>query len=129
MKAEQLLKYAILELSYIWNGDQIKDNLTGEGVDDLFDEDPYGDLSTAISEIRTSGEYTGLDSPYSRHYESDAVAVQSPNGQWVGFTYWHGGGKHGEPESIDWIEHAYHLNCKEEEKVVTVRTFTKGEPA
>lgn len=35
------------------------------------------------------------------------------------------GGKHGEPEAIDWIEHAYDVECKEEEKLVVVHTFTK----
>lgn len=37
----------------------------------------------------------------------------------------YGGGKHGEPEAIDWIEHAYNLDCIEEEKLVVVRTFSK----
>lgn len=125
MTAEQLLKYAILELAFIWDDKVIRTDMTGEEVDEEWDMADC--ITDAINEIRSGGEYTGLDAPYSRHYESDAVAVQAPNGQWVGFTYWHGGGKHGEPESIDWIKHAYHLDCKEEEKVVTVRTFTKGE--
>ena len=52
-----------------------------------------------------------------------------PDGSWVGWTYWYGGGKYGEPEAIDWMDDAYDLACTEEEKVVTVRTFTKQVPA
>lgn len=123
MKPKTKLKYAILELAAIWNDKTISTNLTEEGVEELWDEAEC--LQDAISEIRCSGVETGLPGQYSRHYESEEVAVQCPNGDWVGFTYWHGGGKHGEPEAIDWIEHAYDLECVEEQKMVTVQTFTK----
>lgn len=124
MSAETLLKYAILELSYIWEDKEIAKTLTEEEVNDLWEEIDCGD---ALYEIRTSGCETGLPSVSSRHYECDAVAVQAPNGQWVGFTYWYGGGKHGNPEEIEWIRHAYHVDCVEEEKLVTVRTFKSCE--
>ena len=35
----------------------------------------------------------------------------------------HGGGKHGEPEAIDWMDEAYDLDVTEEEKLVVVKTF------
>jgi hypothetical protein len=128
LTAVQKLQYAILqrerELSM---GQDLPTSLTSDQIDELWEdfEDEWG----AMSEVRESGECTGLDAPYSRHYESDAVAIQCPDGSWVGFTYWYGGGKHGEPEAIDWIEYAYDVECKEEQKMMTVRTFTKGENA
>lgn len=125
MKPETKVKYAILDLAAIWNDEQLPKDLTEEQVLELWDEAEY--LEDAISEIRYSGVETGLEGRYSRHYESEEVAIQCPNGDWVGFTYWHGGGKFGEPESIEWIEYAYDLECKEEEKLVVVRTFTKKE--
>ena len=102
--------------------------ITAENVDEIYEQEneEYG-LQDAISEMRYSGTNTGLPAPHSRHYESDAVAEQYIDGSWVGWTYWHGGGKHGEPEAIDWIEDAYDVNCAEEEKMVVVRTFTKAE--
>lgn len=121
MSPELLLKYAILELALLYEGQHISKQLNGEQVEELWDET---DCSCAKDEIRTSGYETGLPAASSRHYECEAVAVGAPNGQWVGFTYWHGGGKHGNPEEIDWIEHAYHVECVEEEKLVTVRTFS-----
>ena len=102
--------------------------VTAENVDDVYDEfdDEYGDsMQEAKYEIREGEVETGLPCDWSRHYESKSVAARTPNGEWVGWTYWYGGGKHGEPEAIDWIEDAYDLACVEEEKLVTVRTFTK----
>lgn len=124
MKPEYKLKYAILALQSEWDGECVfPDNLTEEEIQDLWDEADC--LQDATSEIRCSGIETGLECDYSRHYESEAVAVQCPNGDWVGFTYWSGGGKWGEPEAIDWTNKAYDVECKEEEKLVVVHTFTK----
>jgi hypothetical protein len=101
--------------------------ITSENVEEIYDqENDDCALQDATSEMRCSGTNTGLPAPYSRHYESDAVAKQYIDGSWVGWTYWYGGGKHGEPESLDWIEDAYDVNCAEEEKMVVVRTFTKS---
>lgn len=129
MTPEQSIKHAVLAIAFNW--DQIKTEpgqITADNVDDIFDE-AHGDdyeLQDAISEIRNSGEETDIPAPYSRHYESKSVAAKMPDGRWVGWTYWYGGGKHGEPDAIDWMDSAYFLDCKEEEKLVTVRTFTKA---
>lgn len=94
-------------------------------IDELYDElvekDGHYD---AESELRCGEVETNLPCQWSRHYESDAVAMQMPDKSWVGWTYWHGGGKHGNPEEIDWIEDAYDVECSEEEKIVVVRTFS-----
>ena len=83
-------------------------------------------LREAKDECRASGVKTDLPAPFCRHYVAREVAAQF-GGQWVGWTYFYGGGKHAEPEAVPWIEDAYFLDCVEEEKVVTVRTFTKKE--
>ena len=99
-----------------------------EAFGDLDDE-----LSDAKSELRSGTHRTGLACEWSRHYESDAVAAQMLDGSWVGWTYWHGGGKHGEPRSIPWIEQAYDVVATPVQKVVyeftlpPVSTVT-GEP-
>jgi hypothetical protein len=105
--------------------------VTAENVDALF-EQYESDAHDAREEIRI-GEYnTGLQTPYSsyfsqvqRNYEYDEVAAQTLDGSWIGWTYYHGGGKHSEPSAIPWVDYAYSLDCKEEEKLVTVRTFAK----
>ncbi len=84
-----------------------------------------GWLHDAQGEFREGQEETGLPAPSSRHYESKAVARKMRDGTWVGWTCWYGGGKHGEPGSVPWIEEACLLEVKEEEKLVVVRTFEK----
>jgi hypothetical protein len=74
-------------------------------------------------EFRHGTEKTDIPAPGVRHYESRSVAAQMSDGQWVGWTYWHGGGKYGYPENIPWMEDAYLLDCSE--KTVVVKVFKK----
>jgi hypothetical protein len=126
MTPQQKIKHLILnrraELA-----DESAPVVTAGNVDDLYEEaetNDDGNLQDARNEVRCSGTETGLECDWSRHYESKAVAAQAPDGSWVGWIYWYGGGKHGEPGAIDWVEDAYDVACVEEQKMVTVRTFT-----
>lgn len=102
-----------------------------EVPEDLSPEDAYqwlvdnDDHYEAQDEVRPGEIETDVESEWSRHYESKSVAARYIDGSWVGWTYWYGGGKHGDPGSVEWIEYAYGLDCTEEEKLVIVRTFTK----
>jgi hypothetical protein len=124
MNPEQKLKHIILIRHAELNDEPAPENVTAENVDEMYDaiEEPWD----AQSEVRGGEVETKLRCESSRHYESKAVAAQAPDGSWVGWTYWYGGGKHGEPEAIDWIDEAYELTCHEEEKMVVVRTFAKA---
>jgi len=84
-------------------------------------------LQDTAEEFREGEVQTNLECDWSRHYESKAVARKLSDGTWVGWTYWYGGGKHGEPEAIGWMDDAYEINCVETEKLVVVREFTKVE--
>ena len=121
MTPEQKIKHLTLNVLARW-ASQPPPVVTAENVDALYAE--QGEAYDAKNEVRCGQVMTDIDPPYSRHYEAKSVAAQMPDGSWVGWTYWYGGGKHGEPEGIDWMDDAYDLNCKEEEKVVVVRTFT-----
>lgn len=127
----QKLKHLVLLKQQAWEPEFLEGvEITADNIDALYEEHSQGwKLQDAKSEVRYSGTDTGLPAPFSRHYEADAVAAPYIDGSWVGWTYWHGGGKHGEPEAIDWMEDAYEVNCTEEEKVVVVRTFTVAEAA
>ncbi|MGB6105666.1 MAG: hypothetical protein WBF88_17625 [Pusillimonas sp.] len=125
MTPAQKIKHMILAKRSVWT-DEALPEITADNIDALYDEadeNDDGNLQDARAEVRCSGIETSLPCPSSRHYESDAVAAQAPDGSWVGWTYWYGGGKHGEPEAMDWIEDAYAVECAEEQKMVTVRTF------
>lgn len=132
MTPEQKLKWAMLQIGIDQYGFVIADafsdvfitEITKENVDDLYEvfRDDMYDLK---NEFREGEVETKVPCDYSRHYESKSVAAKMPDGSWVGWTYWYGGGKHGEPEAIYWMEDAYDLDVVEEEKLVIVRTFTK----
>jgi hypothetical protein len=130
MTAQQKLKHLILIAFARLNDEAAPEGVTADNIDDLYesaDGDDY-ELQDAREEVRGGQLETGLPGEYSRHYESKAVAAQYLDGSWIGWIYWYGGGKHGEPESIDWIEYADDLECTEEQKVVTVRTFALAAP-
>lgn len=121
MNAEQLIKREIIlrtiEMGYYTLEDGVA--ISEDNIEDIWDNCEYYD---AMYEFREGDVETNIESPSSRHYESKSVA-SCIDGEWVGWTYWYGGGKHGEPEAIDWIEYAYKLECTEEQKVVTIQTF------
>lgn len=88
----------------------------------LVDLDAHWDYE---NEFREGQEETDVEAPYSRNYETKSVARKMSDGSWVGWTYFYGGGKHGNPEEIEWMDDAYNLDCKEEEKLVVVKTWKK----
>ena len=123
MTPTQKIKWLVLAKAAKWSGAEPPPYPCAD-VDDL-----YGaawdreELYDAVSEVRGSGEGTGLGTGSSRHYESEAVAAKLPDGSWVGWTYWYGGGKHSDPDSIPWMEDAYDVMMREETRVV--RVFAK----
>lgn len=124
MNAQQKLKHIILALVADWN-EEPRPEVTAENIDELYDDASSDQVQEAKYEIRSGEVETGLPTQSSRHYECEEVAAQAPDGSWVGWTHWHGGGKHGEPEAIDWMGEAYDLNVTEVEKMTIVRTFAK----
>ena len=85
----------------------------------------YDRLQDLENEFREGDCETNIPTEWDRNYESKSVAKQMSDGSWVGWTYWYGGGKHGNPEELEWMEYAYDLNCSEETKMIVVKTFTK----
>ena len=130
LSASSRIKYQLLRTALKWTGDPSPEGMTEVEIDRMY-EMTEGDHAEELSEARSNFRYGGENSEiagkeYSRHYESEEKAAKLDDGTWVGWTYWHGGGKHGEPESIDWISDAYLLSVTEEQKVVTVRTFVRA---
>ena len=127
MTPEQRIRLHILKEAIADDVVNISDEITKENVDELFEQsNDKWQLQDYISEFRCSGEETEIPAPHSRHYESGSVARKLSDGSWVGWIYWYGGGKHGEPEAIDWMGEAYDLTVTEKEQLVVVRTFEKA---
>lgn len=88
---------------------------TADDVDELWDvmRADYPDtMQDAQNEMRCMGRKTGLATPTARHLEVDAVAILTPFNQWVGFYYWHGGGKHSGAEEIEWMKDSYWVQAE-----------------
>lgn len=98
------------------NKDFKSSDINENNIDEIYEFLENADyLQDIIYEFRESGEETDIEAEYSRHYESKSVAIQLDDGSWVGWTYWYGGGKHGNPEEIDWMDDAYDLKVVGEE--------------
>ena len=96
-----------------------EDYLDGKYVEDAVYDATY--------EYRNMGLECNLPPKhYSRHYEVDFVVAEIAD-KWVGWHYWYGGGKHGEPESIDWIEDAEFVDIESEEEVTVMKRVFKRE--
>lgn len=126
MTPEQKLKHAVINLAAQF-AKKAPPEINETNVDSFYSdiEEVFPDYWDAKEEIRTSGVETDIPCEASRNYESQSVAYQTPDGSWVGYTYWSGGGKFGQPESVKWMNQAYNLSCQEEEKLVIVRTFSR----
>lgn len=123
---EQRIKYELILTAEANDASRGIGEPTPEKIEAEYERLDEADLMQDLRYEFRSGEVeTGLPTQYSRDYESKEVAAKLNDGGWVGWTYWYGGGKHGEPEAIDWMNEAYALDCVEEQKMVTVRTFTK----
>lgn len=106
--------------------DLIADLVAGEvsilTADDLF-EKYETELQDHIEEFRQNGIETGLSRSevFCRGYEDTQVAGQLYDGTWAGWTYYSGGGKHGYPSDVPWLEQAYPLDVVKEEVIKTVK--------
>ena len=127
MTAQQKVKALVLLHIRSW-GNEVEP-ITKETLDEVWDSFADGDcedtLRDAVNDIRGGQVETGFACPLSRHFEAKSVGAKLPDGSWVGWTYWYGGGKHSHPQEIEWMPEAYDLTCAEEQKLVTVQTFAK----
>ena len=134
MTPEQKIKHSIIIAVAEYYSDDVA--VTGtikalevdaENIDESYDVICEQDLQwDSVYEMREGQVETDVACKSSRHYESKSVAMQMPDNSWVGWTYWFGGGKHAEPDAIDWMNESYDLDCKSEEKLIVVREFSKA---
>lgn len=122
----QKLKWAVLARMALW-AHLPAPAYPCDDVDEQYDEasNAADGIEDAKEEVRCGGVETGLKAEWDRNYESKSVAMQFPDGSWVGWTYWYGGGKHGDPSGIEWMDEAHDLDCSEKEVTIMERTFTR----
>lgn len=126
MNASQKLKHLILDVAINFGMPKPEEAITADNIDALYqkaDDDDW--LQDPRNEVRGGQFMPDLPSPHSRNYEPYEVAARYFDGSYIGWTYWTGGGKHSNPEEIDFVSDAYDVTCTEEVQTVTVRSFSK----
>lgn len=82
-----------------------------------------------INEFRESGEEIDNKVQQGRYYCYQDVAkkITGSNDLYLAWTYYFGGGKHAQPETVEWMEDCYLLRCKEVKETRVVKVFEKVE--
>lgn len=82
-----------------------------------------------INEFRESGEEIDDKVEQDRYYCYQDVSrkITGLDDLYLGWTYYFGGGKYGEPEEVEWMEDCYLLKCKEVEETRIVKVYEKVE--
>ena len=105
-------------------------SVTKDNAEEIWDElrEIHDDVTyEEMYEMREEGKPSNILTKHcSRHYEVDEVYYQVKTGEFVGWSYWHGGGKHAEPEAIDWISDSYILEVAEVKMIPEYTFKTKG---
>ena len=96
-----------------------------EEIWDALMDDCYGEvwLTDELEFFRSNGDPTDLPerpSAHTKHYQSAEVATVLCDGKAVAWTYYSGGGKHGDPSELDWLDQAYFVDCEQVPKIVRV---------
>ena len=100
----------------------LNDGNIDEAYESLIESEEHYDEE---NEFRSSGEETGIKCDGGRHYEAKSVARKLSSGQWVGWVYYYGGGKHGYPGEVEWMNEAYLLEVEEKEVTIIKREIKK----
>lgn len=79
------------------------------------------DIVEAEEEFRCSGEDTDLPCEVNPYYDASQVAVKLSCGAGVSWACY----GYGSSSEEEWMEDAFEVDVTEEEKTVTVRTYTK----
>lgn len=127
MTAQQLIRKAILLKAVDFeNIEPFNQSLDGAGIDKLYESyNEYDELNDPKNEIRYGQVEANLNPiTWSRSYEIDVRAMKIDD-VWVAWDFYYGGGKHGEPESFDWISNARIVNCEEIQVMTTQYDFSE----
>lgn len=106
------------------------DDVDESNIDEVIDSLEEHGWHDALSDFRSGGESAdvpGAPKEWSRHYSVERRACQLGSGCWVSWLYWYGGGKHGEPEAVEWLdETAVFVTMTERQAIVHDFALAQG---
>ena len=123
MTAPELLESYFKKVAINWAED---DGISKDGEEyDLIIEDF---ISEVQHETRRGDFETNITPPYLRHYEVKSVAMKLEHEDfdgYIGWNYYYGGGKHSNPQELEWVCDAYFLKLVKEEKILIIEKIFK----
>lgn len=130
LTAPQKCKYLVLVTLNRWRKNEMPEFESGEELDALYkheEENDDGYFQDARNESRNGTEASDIAvTEHCRHYEIDAHVSELPDGSWVGWWHFYGGGKHGEPDAYDWVGNSFDVKHTSEVVTVTKHHFSKA---
>lgn len=80
-----------------------------------------------VNEFRENGEEIDSKVEQGRYYCFQEVAklITGLDDLYLGWTYYFGGGKHSQPEQVEWMADCYLLKCKEIKEIKIVKIYEK----
>lgn len=120
------VKYNSLNLEDVNNFDEDKVIEFYEEVEYEKWEDYIRDI---VSDFRESGEEIDNKVEQDRYYCYQDVAKKITGSEdlYLGWTYYFGGGKHAQPDQVEWMEDCYLLTCREVEETRIIKIYEKVE--
>ena len=121
--SDYIYKELIQELLISSEFSLLSTELTLDNAEHIYNQNVYEDeiyadtLQELLVDFRYSGTASNLSAPYSRHFEVD-MHVRLIDGVWIAWPFYYGGGKHAEPDVIEWIGQAKIVEIEREEVVV-----------
>lgn len=108
------------------------ENFDEDKCEELYKETNYetwigeGDIvREVINKFRESGEEIVDKVQQDRYYCYQEVAkkITGSKDLYLGWTYYFGGGKHAQPDQVEWMEDCYLLKCREVEETRIVKVY------
>ena len=125
MTAPELLESYFKKVAIGWAEE---DGISKDGEEyDLIIEDF---ISEVKHETRSGDFETNITPPCLRNYEVKSVAKKLKHEDfdgYIGWNYYYGGGKHSNPEELEWVGEAYFLELVEQREIVTIERIFKKE--
>lgn len=119
-------KYKTLNVEKVYDFDE-------KELEEFYEEIKYGEWEDYVRDVVSGFRYSGEnidDKVYEDRYycyRDVATKITGLDDLYLGWTYYFGGGKHAQPQEVEWMEDCYLLTCREVEETRIVKVYEKVE--
>jgi|SRR4028118_11929 hypothetical protein len=140
---DQEYKYSIEQFRLKYDAFNLEDvdNFDEDKLQEFYEELNYGEWEEIVRDVIYGFRYSGEnadDKVYEDRYYcyrevckkitgSDDFSKRGSSELYLGWTYYFGGGKHSQPEEVEWMEDCYLLKVREVEETRVVKVYERVE--